>query len=66
LQDPSQINVDNGKNARCLASRHCMYRRRKYLQDKINELATNSKNKNIRGLYKQLYEFKVDAHLEIT
>jgi hypothetical protein len=26
--------------------------KREYLKDKINELATNSKNKNIRDLYK--------------
>jgi hypothetical protein len=29
-----------------------------YLKDKINELATNSKNKNIRGLYKGINEVK--------
>jgi hypothetical protein len=29
-----------------------------YLKDKINELATNSKNKNIRGLYRGINEFK--------
>jgi hypothetical protein len=28
------------------------------LQDKINELATNSKNKNIRDLYRRINEFK--------
>jgi hypothetical protein len=29
-----------------------------YLRDKINELATNSKNKNIRDLYRGVNEFK--------
>jgi hypothetical protein len=31
---------------------------REYLQDKINVLAMNSKNKNIRDLYKGINEFK--------
>jgi hypothetical protein len=29
-----------------------------YLKDKINELATNSKNKNFRDLYRGINEFK--------
>jgi hypothetical protein len=48
LQDPSEINADNLNNVRCEASRHFRNKRR----DKINELAINSKNKNIRGLYR--------------
>jgi hypothetical protein len=32
------------------ASRHFRNKKREYLKDKINELATNSKNKNIRDL----------------
>jgi hypothetical protein len=52
LQDPSEINGDNLNNARCEASRHFRNKKREYLKDKINELATNSKNKNIRGLYR--------------
>jgi hypothetical protein len=31
---------------------------RKYLKDKINRLATNSKNKNIRDLYRGIDDFK--------
>jgi prefoldin subunit 5 len=31
---------------------------REYLKDKINELATNSKNKNIRDLYRGINGFK--------
>jgi hypothetical protein len=31
---------------------------REYLDDKINELATNSKNKNIRDLYRGIIGFK--------
>jgi hypothetical protein len=33
-------------------------RKREYLKDKINELATNSKNKNIKALYRGINEFK--------
>jgi hypothetical protein len=35
-----------------------MNKMREYLKDKINELATNSKNKNIRDLYRGTNEFK--------
>jgi hypothetical protein len=52
LQDPSEINGDNLNNVRREASRHFRNRKRKCLRDKINELATNSKNKNIRDLYR--------------
>jgi hypothetical protein len=48
LQDPSEINGDNLNNIRCEVSRYFRNERRKYLKDKINELATNSKNMNIR------------------
>jgi hypothetical protein len=33
-------------------------KKREYLKDKINELATNSKNKNIRDLYRGIIGFK--------
>jgi hypothetical protein len=45
LQDPSEINGDNLNNVRCEASRYFRNKKRKYLKDKINELAVNSKNK---------------------
>jgi hypothetical protein len=57
LQDPSEINGDNLKNIRCEASRHCRRKKREYLKDKINVLAMNSKNKNIRDLYRGINEF---------
>jgi hypothetical protein len=38
--------------------RHFRNKKREYLKDKINELATNSKNKNIRDLYKGINGFK--------
>jgi hypothetical protein len=50
LQDPSEINGDNLNNGRREASRHFRNKKREYLKDRINELATNSKNKNFRDL----------------
>jgi hypothetical protein len=38
--------------------RHFKNKKREYLNDKINELAMNSKNKNIRDLYRGINEFK--------
>jgi hypothetical protein len=58
LQDPSQINRDNLNNVRREASRYSREKKRAYLKDKINELATNSKNKNIRDLYRGINKFK--------
>jgi hypothetical protein len=52
LQDPSEINGDNLKNVRRETSRHFGNKKREYLKGKINELATNSQNKNIRDLYR--------------
>jgi hypothetical protein len=53
LQDPSEINGDNLNNLRREASRHFTNKKREYLKDKLNELETNSKNKNIRDLYRR-------------
>jgi hypothetical protein len=33
-------------------------KKREYLKDEINELATNSKTKNLRDLYTGINEFK--------
>jgi hypothetical protein len=60
LQDPSEINGDNLNNVRREASRHFKNKKREYLKGKINELGTNSKNKNIRDLYRGINEFKRD------
>jgi hypothetical protein len=54
------MNGDNLNNLRREASRHFRNKKRKYLKDKINELATNSKNKNVRDLYRGINEFKRD------
>jgi hypothetical protein len=56
LHDPSEINGDNLRIVRCEASRYFRNKRREYL--KINELATNSINKNIRDLYTKIKGFK--------
>jgi hypothetical protein len=58
LEDPSEINGDNLNNVRREASRHFRNKKREYLKDKINELATNNKNKNIRDLYRGINGFK--------
>jgi hypothetical protein len=58
LQDPSEINGDNLNNVIREASRYFRNKKRGYLKDKINELATNSKNKNIRDLYRGIDGFK--------
>jgi hypothetical protein len=46
------------RNIRCETSRQFMNKKREYLKDKIDELAVNSKNKNIRDLYRGLNDFK--------
>jgi hypothetical protein len=58
LQDPSQINGDKLNNVRREASRHFRNKKKAYLRDKINELATNSKNKNIRDMLRGVNAFK--------
>jgi hypothetical protein len=45
-------------NVRREASRHFRSKKREYLEDKINELESSSKNKNIRDLYRGVNEFK--------
>jgi hypothetical protein len=52
LQDPSEINGDNLNNVRHGASRHFRNKEKQYVKDKINDLATNNKNKNIIDLYR--------------
>jgi hypothetical protein len=47
---PNGINGDNLNNIRREARKHFKKKRREYLKDKINDLATNSKNRNVRDL----------------
>jgi hypothetical protein len=41
-----------------IASRHCRNKKREYLRNKIDGHAINSKNKDIRDLYRGINEFK--------
>jgi hypothetical protein len=58
LQDRSKINGDNLNNIRQETRRHFRNKKRTYLKDALGELATNSKNKNIRVMYRGITEFK--------
>jgi hypothetical protein len=42
---------------RCEESRYFRSKKSQYMKDKVNELATNSENKNIRDLYRGRHEF---------
>jgi hypothetical protein len=52
LEDPSETNVHNVNNIRREASRHFRTKKREYMKDKIDELATNNKNKIITDMYR--------------
>jgi hypothetical protein len=52
------VNEDNLNDVRQEASIHFRNKKREYQKDKINELESNSKNKNIRDLYMGINEFK--------
>jgi hypothetical protein len=62
LQDPTEVNEDNVSDVRWEASRHFRNKRRVCLKDKINELESNSKNKNIGELYRGINEFNKGYH----
>jgi hypothetical protein len=51
-QNPGEINGNNLNNVRRETIRHFRNKKREYLKGKINEFATNSKNQNIRDLYR--------------
>jgi hypothetical protein len=52
------VNEDDLSDVWWEASRHFRNKKRKYLKYKINELETNSKNKNTRDLHRGINEFK--------
>jgi hypothetical protein len=52
------VNEVNLSNVRQEASKHSRNKEREYLKDKINKLGSDSKNKNIRNLYRCINEFK--------
>jgi hypothetical protein len=56
------VNEDNWSNVRREASGKFRNKEREYLEDKINELESNSKNKNIRNMFTSITEFKNGYH----
>jgi hypothetical protein len=50
VANPSHTNGDNLQNLRHETSRTFRNKKREYLTDKLNELETNNKDKNIRDL----------------
>jgi hypothetical protein len=52
------VNGEKMDNAICEASRTFRTKKREYPKNKLNELETNSKNKNIRDLFRGINEFK--------
>jgi hypothetical protein len=57
LQDPSEVNENNLSNVRRDTSRHFRNKKREYLKDRINKYESNGRKKNIRDLYRGIYEF---------
>jgi hypothetical protein len=49
---------DNLNKVKRKANRHFRNKKREYLKDKVNEIARNRKNKNIRDLYRGINGFK--------
>jgi hypothetical protein len=58
------VNEDNLSNVRREASRHFRSKKKEYLKDKINEIDLNSKNKNVRDLYRGITELKKGYRLK--
>ena len=58
MQDPTQPNRDNYHTERRETSRALSNKNRDYLKGKLSEIETNSKNENIRDLYKGIKDFK--------
>jgi hypothetical protein len=58
LQDPSEGNEDNLSDIKREAIRHFRKKEKGYLEDKINELESNSKNEKIRNKYMGINGFK--------
>ena len=58
VQDPSQNNVDNLNCVRTKDSKHFRNKKMEYLKAKIEDLETNGILQYIRGLYKDISDFK--------
>jgi hypothetical protein len=52
------VNEDNLSDVRQEASRYFRNKKRENLKNKINDLESNSENKNVRDLYRGINEFK--------
>jgi CRISPR/Cas system CMR-associated protein Cmr3 (group 5 of RAMP superfamily) len=55
LQDPVEINGHNMNNVRRKTNRHIRNKKKEYMKEKINEIAMNSRIKNIRNLYRGIH-----------
>jgi hypothetical protein len=60
------MNGDNLNDVRRETSRHFRNKKREYLKGKINEHATNSKNKNIRYLYRGINGLRGATNREVS
>jgi hypothetical protein len=60
-----EINRDNLNSIRHEASNHFRNEKREHLKDKINELAMNSKNKNVRDWCEEYMNLKRVTNLEV-
>ena len=58
LQDPTHLNRDKYHTGKRESSRALRNKKRDYLKEKLIEIDTNRKNKNIRDLYKGIKDFK--------
>jgi RNA polymerase-interacting CarD/CdnL/TRCF family regulator len=58
LQNPNQMTADNLNTVRQEIRRMLRNKKRQQMRDKINEVEINSKNKNIRDLYRARNKFK--------
>jgi hypothetical protein len=68
FQDPREINGDNLTNVGCETSRYFRNKKREYLKDKINELATNENgdlladSHNILNRWKNYFSRLLNVH----
>jgi hypothetical protein len=66
LLEPIQINCDSLNNIRLEASNYFRNKKSEYLKDKIDELETNCKTKNIRELYRGINELRIFTSLAVA
>ena len=58
ITNPDEENKNNYHSVRQETTRRLRNKKKAYLKNRINELEENSKDKNIRDLYKGIREFK--------